>query len=79
MQHKGPLKKAMQHIKKKNHGSLVGTILWAWGGEGREAGHENAGERWTGDPPGEQAGLFSVLDTDRSTTALVQARATAVP
>ena len=70
---------AWQQIKKKNHGSLVGTILWAWGGEGREAGHENAGERWTGDPPGEQAGLFSVLDTDRSTTALVQARATAVP
>ena len=70
---------AWQQIKKKNHGALVGTILWAWGGEGRESGHENAGERWTGDPPGEQAGLFSVLDTDRSTTALVQARAMGVP
>lgn len=76
------LEAAWQHLKKKNHGALVGALLWAWGGEGRPSNEPTLwqmGAQWTGDPPGEQQGRLSVLDSDGTTVELLQARATSVP
>jgi mannan endo-1,4-beta-mannosidase len=49
---------------------VAGLNFWAWGGEGK-ALHEDyiwrPGDSFTGDPPQEAQGLFSVFSTDTST------------
>jgi mannan endo-1,4-beta-mannosidase len=46
-------------------GALAGDNFWAWGGEARPP------SKWTGDPPHETPGWFSVYDTDQSTTSII--------
>lgn len=50
-------------------GPLTGDSIWAWGGRGRP------GDRWTGDPPHEPAGWYSVFDSDLSTLEVISAHA----
>ena len=48
-------------------GALAGDNFWAWGGEARPP------SKWTGDPPHETPGWFSVYDMDTSTQAVITA------
>ncbi len=52
----------------------VGLNLWAWAGEGRprEAGKFwKKGDSYTGDPPHEPQGWYSIYDSDKSTLELI--------
>jgi len=53
-------------------GALAGDNFWAWGGEARPP------SKWTGDPPHETPGWFSVYDMDTSTTAIISAHAASI-
>jgi mannan endo-1,4-beta-mannosidase len=53
-------------------GALAGDNFWAWGGEARPP------SKWTGDPPHETPGWFSVYDMDTSTTAVISAHGAAI-
>lgn len=58
-------------------GQIMGSGFWAWGGKGR-AEHKDYKMRaedknYTGDPPHEPQGWYSVFDTDQSTIALIKA------
>ena len=53
-------------------GAIAGDNFWAWAGEARPP------SKWTGDPPHETAGWFSVYDADASTLAVISAHATAL-
>ena len=53
-------------------GALAGDNFWAWGGKARPP------SKWTGDPPHETPGWFSVYDMDTSTTAIISAHGTAI-
>jgi len=53
-------------------GALAGDNFWAWGGEARPP------SLWTGDPPHETPGWFSVYDTDASTLSIISAHANAI-
>jgi mannan endo-1,4-beta-mannosidase len=44
----------------------AGANIWAWAGEGRPD------QGWTGDPPHEPQGWYSVYDTDRTTLVLLR-------
>jgi mannan endo-1,4-beta-mannosidase len=46
--------------------SLWGDSFWAWAGEARPTG------TWTGDPPHETAGWYSVYDADASTISIIK-------
>lgn len=65
------------HMKKKNHGALAGVIFWSWAGEGRAVrGRAKTsgwfpGDPFTGDPPSEPQGAFSVFDSDDSTISVL--------
>ncbi len=63
-------------------GPLVGANFWAWGGEGRAAHADSRFVRgdtsFMGDPPHEPQDWYSVLDSDRSTQAVIKAYAAAV-
>jgi len=50
-------------------GPAAGTNLWVWSGQARP------GDTWTGDPPHEKPGWYSVYDTDASTLAVIAAHA----
>jgi mannan endo-1,4-beta-mannosidase len=53
-------------------GALAGDNFWSWGGEARPP------SKWTGDPPHEPPGWFSIYDADQSTLAAISAHAAAV-
>ena len=53
-------------------GAIAGDNFWAWGGEARPP------SKWTGDPPHETAGWFSVYDTDASTLNVISTHAAAL-
>jgi mannan endo-1,4-beta-mannosidase len=53
-------------------GAIAGDNFWAWGGEARPP------SKWTGDPPHETAGWFSVYDTDQGTLDVISTHATAL-
>jgi mannan endo-1,4-beta-mannosidase len=53
-------------------GAIAGDNFWAWAGEARPP------SKWTGDPPHETAGWFSVYDADSSTLTVISAHATAL-
>lgn len=54
---------------------LVGSNVWSWAGEGRpvEPGaFWNVGEPFTGDPPHEEQGWYSIYESDVSTLGILQ-------
>lgn len=61
--------------------AIAGSNFWAWGGRGRTTNADwmwKAGDPFTGDPPQEAQGLFSLFDSDTSTLDIVSAHARAV-
>jgi len=61
--------------------AIAGTNFWAWGGRGRARNADwmwAAGDPFTGDPPQEAQGLFSLFDSDASTLAIVSRHARAM-
>jgi mannan endo-1,4-beta-mannosidase len=53
---------------------VAGVNFWAWSGEGRPpqpGGRWSPGDPWTGDPPFEPQGLYSVFDSDGSTLKVI--------
>ena len=61
--------------------AMAGSNFWAWGGRGRTGNADwmwKAGDPFTGDPPQEAQGLFSLFDSDGSTLGIVTAHARAV-
>jgi mannan endo-1,4-beta-mannosidase len=53
-------------------GAMAGDNFWAWGGEARPP------SAWTGDPPHEPPGWYSVYDADSSTLDLIATHAARV-
>lgn len=52
----------------------AGVNFWAWSGEGRPpqpGGRWRPGDPWTGDPPFEPQGLYSIYDSDQGTLKVV--------
>jgi len=61
--------------------AIAGSNFWAWGGRGRTVNADwmwQAGDPFTGDPPQEAQGLFSLFDSDASTLEIVSAHARAI-
>jgi mannan endo-1,4-beta-mannosidase len=61
--------------------AIAGSNFWAWGGRGRTTNADwmwKAGDPFTGDPPQEAQGLFSLFDSDASTLRIVSDHARAV-
>jgi mannan endo-1,4-beta-mannosidase len=61
--------------------AIAGSNFWAWGGRGRTSNADwmwKAGDPFTGDPPQEAQGLFSLFDSDASTLGIVSRHAEAV-
>lgn len=61
--------------------AIAGSNFWAWGGRGRTANADwmwAPGDPFTGDPPQEAQGLFSLFDSDASTLRIVSDHARAV-
>lgn len=61
--------------------AIAGSNFWAWGGRGRTTNADwmwKAGDPFTGDPPQEAQGLFSLFDSDRSTLDIVSRHARAM-
>lgn len=61
--------------------AIAGSNFWAWGGRGRTNNADwmwKAGDPFTGDPPQEAQGLFSLFDSDASTLRIVSDHARAV-
>lgn len=61
--------------------AIAGTNFWAWGGRGRTSNADwmwKAGDPFTGDPPQEAQGLFSLFDSDASTLGIVSGHACAI-
>jgi len=57
-------------LAKEGH-AVAGSNFWAWGGEGRARDPQKPywapGDDFTGDPPHEPQGLYSIFDRDHST------------
>jgi mannan endo-1,4-beta-mannosidase len=53
-------------------GAIAGDNFWAWSGEARPP------SKWTGDPPHETAGWFSVYDADSTTLTVISTHAAAL-
>ena len=65
--------KLIYEYSKQN--KAAGVNFWAWGGEGRprqSGGWWKNGDDFTGDPPHEQQGWYSVYDKDESTLKLIK-------
>ena len=61
--------------------AIAGSNFWAWGGRGRTTNADfmwKAGDPFTGDPPQEAQGLFSLFDSDASTLGIVSGHARAI-
>ncbi|MEM7510107.1 MAG: hypothetical protein AAF388_04180 [Bacteroidota bacterium] len=59
----------------KKNSVLVGMNFWAWGGEGRSSSPKSiwkVGDDFTGDPPHEFQGWYSVYDTDSQEIKLIR-------
>ena len=57
---------------------IAGSNFWAWGGRGRTTNADwmwKAGDPFTGDPPQEAQGLFSLFDSDATTLEIVSGHA----
>ncbi|ADV26307.1 Mannan endo-1,4-beta-mannosidase [Pseudoxanthomonas suwonensis 11-1] len=60
---------------------IAGSNFWAWGGRGRTSNPDwmwKEGDPFTGDPPQEAQGLFSLFDSDASTLRIVSGHARAI-
>lgn len=65
----------------KQGDAIAGSNFWAWGGRGRAAHADfwwKPGDAFTGDPPQEAQGLFSLFDSDASTLRIVSGHARAM-
>ncbi len=61
--------------------AIAGSNFWAWGGRGRTTSADwmwKAGDPFTGDPPQEAQGLFSLFDSDTTTLEIVSRHARAM-
>ena len=61
--------------------AIAGSNFWAWGGRGRTTNADfmwKAGDAFTGDPPQEAQGLFSLFDSDAATLQVVSDHAAEV-
>lgn len=61
--------------------AIAGSNFWAWGGRGRTTNADwmwAPGDPFTGDPPQEAQGLFSLFDSDTSTLGIVSGHARSV-
>ena len=61
--------------------AIAGSKFWAWGGRGRTTSSDfmwKAGDPFTGDPPQEAQGLFSLFDSDATTLGIVSGHARAI-
>jgi len=62
-----------------NGGPACGDNVWSWSGEGRPSeppgGHWSPGDPWTGDPPHEDQGWYSIYDSDATTCDVLAAHA----
>ena len=61
--------------------AIAGSNFWAWGGRGRTANADwmwKTGDPFTGDPPQEAQGLFSLFDSDTTTLEIVSRHARAM-
>ena len=61
--------------------AIAGSNFWAWGGGGRTGNADwmwQPGDPFTGDPPQEAQGLYSLFDSDASTLDIVSLHAKAV-
>ena len=61
--------------------AIAGSNFWAWGGRGRTTNPDfmwKAGDPFTGDPPQEAQGLFSLFDSDATTLGIVSGHARAI-
>jgi mannan endo-1,4-beta-mannosidase len=60
-------------------GAGCGDNVWSWAGEGRPTapfgGFWSQGDDWTGDPPHEHQGWYSIYDADSTTAAVVAGHA----
>lgn len=60
-------------------GPAVGSMFWAWAGEGRPlvpyGSYWQEGDPWIGDPPHEQQGWYSVYESDSGTAAVITSHA----
>lgn len=62
----------------KVNSAIAGTNFWAWAGEGRNINSNykwEVGNPFTGDPPHEPQGLYSVFDVDFSTIDILKLHA----
>jgi mannan endo-1,4-beta-mannosidase len=63
-------------------GSAAGTNFWAWAGEGRPlspyGSYWSPLDPWTGDPPHEKQGWYSVYDADSTTLAVISNHSSAM-
>jgi mannan endo-1,4-beta-mannosidase len=69
------------HQRAKAGDAIAGSNFWAWGGRGRTANADwmwQAGDPFTGDPPQEAQGLFSLFDSDATTLQIVSDHARAM-
>jgi mannan endo-1,4-beta-mannosidase len=64
----------------KTNPNVAGVNFWAWGGEARprstEGGMWQKGDEFTGDPPHESQGWYSVFDSDTTTQKIIKDYAT---
>mmetsp|Transcript_21580 Transcript_21580/g.24002 ORF Transcript_21580/g.24002 Transcript_21580/m.24002 type:complete len:368 (+) Transcript_21580:160-1263(+) len=69
----GVFKTVYDHAKNGN--LMSGVNFWAYGGQGRPAtngGYWKGGDDFTGDPPHERQGWYSVYDTDNTTLSVLR-------
>jgi mannan endo-1,4-beta-mannosidase len=69
---------ALHHLAEEGS-VMAGGNVWSWSGEGRprEAGEDwVVGDPFTGDPPHERQGWYSIYDDDAGTLALIREYAT---
>lgn len=62
----------------ENGKPIAGTNFWAWGGYGRTSNSDfkwRPGDPFTGDPPHEPQGMYSVFNTDKATIEIIKENA----
>ena len=64
----------LEELQKEGY-PIAGSNCWAWAGEGRPRSLKSVwktGDDFTGDPPFEHQGWYSIYDTDSSTKAILK-------
>ncbi|HET7456029.1 MAG TPA: hypothetical protein VFJ74_00130 [Gemmatimonadaceae bacterium] len=69
---------SIYYLSTEDHPVVAGGNVWSWSGEGRPVrpgDYWRRGEPFTGDPPHERQGWYSIYDSDSSTVAILGAYA----